>query len=152
MVITIENEQYQIARMVPWDVVHVVVKLGPVLHGLLPRMLEASNMQSEVGKAAAIAALLVTDEGLRFTQMLSIMPRADLDFVGVECLRHVTIKQGDAWMPVITPGLSSPRSQHAGTVTLYVMLKLIVTVLAAEIGSFLPASRLTSDESPTAAA
>lgn len=152
MVVTIENQQYQIGELIPWDVFHIVRKLGPVVHGLLPRLIQSQGMQTDVGKAAAIAALLVTDEGFRFTQVLSVLPREDLDFVAVECLKHVTLKQGDAWMPVITPNLPHPRSQHVGVVTLHVMLRLIMAVLTREIGSFLPVSRSASDESPTAAA
>lgn len=139
--IEFQGRTYSIGRLTPWDAFHVMRRLAPALVGVGPQILGlAVDDQSEEQKAAAFLTTVFGEGGIRFAQMLAIMPNADLDYTATLCLSEVRIKEGPTWARVIAEGSTKPSPMYPH-INMPVMLRLIIEVLKVELTDFLAAGR-----------
>lgn len=139
--IDFQGRTYQIGRLTPWDAFHVMRRLSPALIGVGPQILGlALDGASEEERAAQLLTTVFGEGGMRFAQVMSIMPNADLDYVATMCLSAVRIKEGPAWAQVIAQGSSTPTPMYPH-ITLPVILRLVIEVLKVELTDFLTAGR-----------
>lgn len=147
--IEFNGQTYYVPRLTPWDAFHVMRRLSPVLVGIGPQILGLALTKDDSERAANILSAIFGDSGLRFAQMLSMIPDADMDFCAVTCLRGVTVQQRESRAKVLTEGVSRPLPMFP-FITLPVILRLVTEVLKEELTDFLTASRFSeAGETPT---
>ena len=138
--IAFSEHNYRVPRLTPWEAFHVMRRLSPVFVGVGPQILGLALADSEEARAAGLLGAVFGEGGMRFAQILSMLPDADVDFAAFTCLRGVTVEEGSSWARIMPEGATKPTFMFP-FITLPVIMRLVTEVLKEELTDFLSAGR-----------
>lgn len=142
--IEVNGQTYRIGKLNAFQQLHVSRKVGPLMPRLIPAYI--ASQDGKILENLDVLAQMVEP----FTQALSEMTDADVEYVAATCLAVVHRKQGNSWAPVWNAG---GHCLMFDDVDLGTMLPLVVRVITENLGPFirgLLTGQPTPEASPTA--
>lgn len=137
---TINNIEYQVGKLGPFEQFHVGRKLAPLLAHAIPALAQIGEVTEQ---KASIEMLLFSAAAIPIADVLARMAQDDVDYVLHQCLAVCQRKQAKGWAKVFANGVLMFQDVEADA--LFFLTKAVIEV---SLGRFFPTSQ---SESPTTA-
>jgi hypothetical protein len=138
---TINNIEYQIGKLGPFESFHVGRKLAPLLAKAIPALAQIADASGS--EKPNMEMLLFSIAAVPIADVLCRMPKEDVDFVLHQCLAVCQRKQPKGWAKVFTNGVLMFQDTEADT-----LLYLTKAVVEVSLGRFFPT--VQSESTPAA--